>query len=150
MKITVSPRRRTTLLVIAMAATVLTSCEQIPSDPMALQITKSELRLVICESSERPASISIEERVDRGSWSSIIESELGAISGLTSPIVLNASTADRYRTPTVEAGVELGVIVDLADGTYLTSGFTLPENGTLSEGDWLRSDNSIGQIPCAS
>lgn len=115
---------------------------------MAVQLTDAEVRLVVCESTGQAASIVLDQRVDRGDWVSLVDSPIAADIAGALPLILNADTVDSFQAPTVREGVEFGVIVELADGSYLTSGFTLPETSKLEDGAWLGSDGVVGPNPC--
>jgi len=145
------------LVTVVMLSIVLgvTACDQIEQDRFAIRADGEALLIAVCEPF-RSDAINIEERASAGEWIELWVED--AAMPLSSGSVLSIGPTDfpsafskAEVVPDLSPGNTISILLSSrgsAQESSLTSSITIGEQG-LSEDQWLSSDKSVKEEPCA-
>ena len=136
--------------VIGVVSLMLTGCETIPSDPMGLQIEDSALRAVVCGAEGTVRRTLIEQRPVGGEWSAIVDSRAEIVISGDHVLETNPQSLPMLIPVAFEAGTEVVILIELAQGSHYRADFVLPEPAEVSDSDWIRQDRTISTTPCTA
>lgn len=127
---------------------LVTGCEQIQWDPIAVSIDQGSLVVVDCAGSG-PAGVLIEQR-EGGRWREVMNGGDPLIVGFREPFTVDAATADAlgaaWDPPVLKPGAELSVLLKYETYSNVAV-FDLPAELT-SPGSWLQWDGQVTPSAC--